>query len=521
MSKCFLSPFSFPFMKCTLVKEEGENYGFCLRIEKFKTGHLIRNVEKDSPAEKAGLKDGDRILKINGVFIDKEDHGKVADLIRKSVTPVLFLVLDDHSYESALKEGISLEELAEKSPNQEQTEEPQLVQSGELGSVPQPRLCYLIKEKNSYGFSMKSSAGQKGLFIVDLTPLGAAIKAGVQPNDRLIEINGENVENSTHEEVVEKVKRSGNQVVFLLSDEETDQYYYRQNMQLIRGKANLKLLPHKPRNLELKKGNNGYGFYLRMEQNGHLIKDIDSDSPAAKAGLRDNDILVAVNGEPIEALDHEAVVEKIRQSGEKTTLLVVDEETDTMYKMAKISPCLCYHTRPEPHMSIAKKAMQEENHKPRLCKLIKSPTGFGFRLNAISNIPGVFIKEVKKDGPANIAGLQDDDIVIEVNGTNVQNEEYEDVVSRIQNSGNTLTLLVCEEKAYQHYSSQNKAVAASIRQLQPDPLNGDHDEPPAYAEIQATEPKNALAEPRERVSFLELTSEKSHKNLWHLVIKPI
>lgn len=64
-----------------------------------------------------------------------------------------------------------------------------------------------------------------------------------------------------------------------------------------------------------------------------MIKDIDSDSPAAKAGLRDNDILVAVNGEPIEALDHEAVVEKIKQSGENATLLVVDEETDTMYKM--------------------------------------------------------------------------------------------------------------------------------------------------------------------------------------------
>uniref|UniRef100_A0A8C5WSV0 PDZ domain containing 1 n=1 Tax=Laticauda laticaudata TaxID=8630 RepID=A0A8C5WSV0_LATLA len=509
--------------ECTLVKEEGESYGFCLRIERFKTGHLIRNVEKDSPAEKAGLKDGDRILKINGVYIDKEDHGKVADLIRKSVTSVLFLVLDDHSYENALKEGISLEELAEKSPNQEQTEEPQLVQSGEMGSVPQPRFCYLTKEKNSYGFSLKSSAGQKGLFIVDLTPLGAAIKAGVQPNDRLIEINGENVENSTHEEVVEKVKKSGNQVVFLLSDEETDQHYYRQNMQLIREKANLKLLPHKPRNLELKKGNYGYGFYLRMEQNGkgHLIKDIDSDSPAAKAGLRDNDILVAVNGEPIEALDHEAVVEKIRQSGENTTLLVVDEKTDAMYKMAKISPCLCNHTRLEPHLSIAKKAMQEENHKPRLCKLIKSPNGFGFRLNAINNIPGVFIKEVKKDGPANIAGLQDDDIVIEVNGTNVQNEEYEDVVARIQDSGNTLTLLVCEEKAYQHYYSQNKAVRASIRLLEPDPLNGDHDEPPAYAEIQATEPKNTLAESRERVSFLELTSGKSHKNLWHLVIKPM
>lgn len=84
----------------------------------------------------------------------------MADLIRKCVTPVLFLVLDDHSYESALKEGISLEELAEKSPNQEETEDLQLVQSGESGSAPQPHLCYLIKEKNSYGFSLKSSTGK-------------------------------------------------------------------------------------------------------------------------------------------------------------------------------------------------------------------------------------------------------------------------------------------------------------------------------------------------------------------------
>ncbi|KAL7983524.1 hypothetical protein Chor_000400 [Crotalus horridus] len=486
--------------ECTLARKDGENYGFCLRIERFKTGHLIRNVEKDSPAEKAGLKDGDRILKINGVFIDKEDHGEVADLIRKSVTPVLFLVLDDHSYESALKEGISLEELAEKSPNQEQTEDLQLVQSEESGTAPQPHLCYLIKEKNSYGFSLKSSTGQKGLFIVDLTPQGPAMKAGVQPNDRLIEINGENVENSTHEEVVEKVKKSGNQVVFLLLDKETDQYYYRRNMELTRGKASLKLLPHKPRNIELKKGNTGYGFYLRMEQNGkgHLIKDIDSDGPAAKAGLRDNDILVAVNGEPVEALDHEAVVEKIRQSGENTTLLVVDEETDTMYKMAKISPCLYCHTILEPHLSVAKVPMhaEEENHKPRLCKLIKGLTGFGFRLNAINNIPGVFIKEVKKDGPADIAGLQDDDIVIEVNGTNVENEEYENVVARIPESGNSLTLLVCDKKAYQHFCSQKKAVTASMA----DPLSDGHDEPPAYAEIQATEPENALPGLRERAS---------------------
>lgn len=43
------------------------------------------------------------------------------------------------------------------------------------------------------------------MFIVELSSRGAAAKAGVQNNDRLIEINGKNVENDTHEEVVEKV----------------------------------------------------------------------------------------------------------------------------------------------------------------------------------------------------------------------------------------------------------------------------------------------------------------------------
>jgi len=67
----------------------------------------------------------------------------------------------------------------------------------------------------------------------------------------------------------------------------------------------------------------------------HVIKDIDSGSPAAKAGLKDNDILVAVNGEQVDGLDHESVVGKIKQSEAKTTLLVVDKETDTMYKLVR------------------------------------------------------------------------------------------------------------------------------------------------------------------------------------------
>lgn len=66
---------------------------------------------------------------------------------------------------------------------------------------------------------------------------------------------------------------------------------------------------------------------------GEIIKDIDAGSPAEEAGLKSNDLLVAVNGEPVESLDHDCVVEMIRKGGDQTSLLVVDKETENMYRM--------------------------------------------------------------------------------------------------------------------------------------------------------------------------------------------
>lgn len=49
--------------------------------------------------------------------------------------------------------------------------------------------------------------------MTDIKPQGVAMKAGVLADDHLIEVNGENVEDASHEEVVEKVYPKG--VLFL------------------------------------------------------------------------------------------------------------------------------------------------------------------------------------------------------------------------------------------------------------------------------------------------------------------
>lgn len=63
--------------ECRLCKQEGQSYGFYLRIERDTDGHLVRAIEQGSAAEKAGLRDGDRVLRINGVFVDEEEHAQV------------------------------------------------------------------------------------------------------------------------------------------------------------------------------------------------------------------------------------------------------------------------------------------------------------------------------------------------------------------------------------------------------------------------------------------------------------
>nr|XP_033796981.1 Na(+)/H(+) exchange regulatory cofactor NHE-RF3 [Geotrypetes seraphini]XP_033796982.1 Na(+)/H(+) exchange regulatory cofactor NHE-RF3 [Geotrypetes seraphini] len=462
--------------ECILTKEEGKSFGFFLRIEKDKAGHLIRSVEKNGPAFLSGLKDGDRLLRVDGLFVDEREHIEVVELIKASGNSVTLLILDEASYENAKKRGQNLSELK---PNHSTC---QSMMNGVASSKLQPRLCYLMKEKNTYGFSLKTIQGIKGIFLSNLVPNGAAVKAGVQENDRIIEVNGENVENGTHEQIANKVKNSGDRVLFLLADKDTEEYYHKKKLKLNMETATLKLLPLNPRIVELKKGSDGYGFYLREEhyRKGHFIKNIETGSPAEKAGLKDNDRVLAVNGESVEELQHEGVVEKIRLGGEKASLLVVDKETDELYTLAGISPFLyeqeIQHLVKSSAHSVTAASIQAQmaaptltpqdngavNYKPKLCTLVKGPNGYGFHLNAIKNVPGQYIKEVVKGSPADISGLKDEDVLVEVNEVNVEMQFYEDVVMRIREAGPRLTLLVTSRDAYEYFKALNIHITSAM-----------------------------------------------------------
>ncbi|EDW00692.1 probable serine/threonine-protein kinase DDB_G0282963 [Drosophila grimshawi] len=80
---------------CHIVKRpDFDGYGFNLHSEKVKPGQFIGKVDADSPAEGAGLKEGDRILEVNGVSIGSETHKQVVARIKAIANEVRLLLID-------------------------------------------------------------------------------------------------------------------------------------------------------------------------------------------------------------------------------------------------------------------------------------------------------------------------------------------------------------------------------------------------------------------------------------------
>ncbi|XP_068185997.1 Na(+)/H(+) exchange regulatory cofactor NHE-RF3 isoform X2 [Antennarius striatus] len=449
----------------SLTKRPGHTFGFYLRMEQGEDGHLIRCLDMGGPAELAGMKDGDRLLRVNGKFVDGLCHSEVVDLVRNSGVTVAFHILDEASYKQAKTEGVNLSN--PQSPS---------LANGVAKHAPKPKLCYLIKSKSGYGFSLRSVKDEPGVFfVIDVLPGNVAHMAGVKVNDRLLEINGENVEDASHDQVVDKIKSSGDKLMILLADEETHEHYKSKLMKIGSWLATIKYLPHKPRSINMTKASDGYGFLLREDpkQSGHFMKNIDKGSPADRGGMKEADRLLAVDGKDVEKCSHEQVVDMIGQSGNKCNLLVIDKETDQMFKLGKVSPIVFYEDKktsnlppsysealnlPTPGNSSVRPQVTKEELKPKLCTLEKASAGYGFHLNGIQGVCGQYIHEVVKGGAADRAGLEDDDILVEVNGVNVEKSTHEEVVEMIKRSDSRLEMLVASRSVYDQLTTEGVTV---------------------------------------------------------------
>ncbi len=126
-----------------------------------------------------------------------------------------------------------------------------------------------------------------------------AAKAGLQPGDRIVQIDG--IQNPTWQEVVPQEDLSPNQPLAVKIQRGTQVF--------------ATTVTPKPMGVSQV----GYAGWVPKEPN--IITDLDPDLPAAKAGMKEGDEIIAVNGRPLPAIA--ALIEMLKQTKDQPIQVTV------------------------------------------------------------------------------------------------------------------------------------------------------------------------------------------------------
>lgn len=85
-----------------------------------------------------------------------------------------------------------------------------------------PRLCALEKGDNGYGFHLHGEKGKTGQFIRLVEPDSPAESSGLRAGDRLVFVNGEDVENESHQQVVSRIRATVGPLELVVVDPDTE-----------------------------------------------------------------------------------------------------------------------------------------------------------------------------------------------------------------------------------------------------------------------------------------------------------
>lgn len=453
---------------CRLMKGVKEDYGVYVVIDNARIGQVIRWVDCGGPADRSGLRIGDRIIEVNGINVEYETHKRLVATIRAGKNVAHFIVVDE--------------------------------EYDRLHGRNKPRLVRIFKQEDNFGFTLEYDENRDGHYITNITPSGPAERAGLKQDDRMIQINGINIEADDQEDVVFRIEECENEIVLLVTDCQSDDHYkaivdYKikgmeeidwdglstpaeplflqddisdpeteftidddgtmsashyddfsetqsvstyvsgSSQGTLRGLAQQQkpIQLGQPRTCTVIKGTHEeHGFFLAIDRDrsGNIIRRIERGGPADRAGLRDGDRVLEINGNDATKMTHEQIVEAIKVSGNEFSFRVIDERSDDI-KM---------------------------KNKPYLFRIVKGKGGYGFYM--WKDDEGHYVEDITLGSPADRAGLRSGDRIIEINSINIEKESHEDVFYRIKACHDVVNLLAVDHKTFTFYKKNNMQFSA-------------------------------------------------------------
>ncbi|XP_028267664.1 Na(+)/H(+) exchange regulatory cofactor NHE-RF1 [Parambassis ranga] len=285
-----------------------------------------------------------------------------------------------------------------------------------------PRLCTLEKGDNGYGFHLHGEKGKTGQFIRLVEPDSPAETSGLRAGDRLVFVNGEDVENESHQQVVSRIRATVGQLELIVVDPDTDQLLKKHGMKCQKGFVTDGVpLP-----------------FEEEEEEEEVVVAVEEEEGVLVEEQQEVDGTENGDAKPTEVEEEEEEVE------EEVEVVVVEREETPRESTPLPESNGEIHGHVEKKLSINSEKEVCIELRPRLCVIQRGANGYGFNLHSERARPGQYIRAVDEDSPAERAGLQPRDRIVQVNDMPVEGRTHSEVVAAIKAGGSETRLLVVD-----------------------------------------------------------------------------
>ncbi|KAK7940259.1 hypothetical protein WMY93_003585 [Mugilogobius chulae] len=325
-----------------------------------------------------------------------------------------------------------------------------------MSSERRPRLCVMTKGENGYGFHLHGEKGKSGQYIRKVEPGSPAEASGLRAGDRLVAVNGANVERETHYQVVQRIKSVENETRLLVVDQETYESL-----------RSLHLTPTEEMAIQ------GAG----LQSSSSFSTPTPSPRPSTPSAP--------------------STPTKKRENGSVAKQPVQKPTRRSPSKAAKKEAQAQIEAEAQAQRDLA----QTPDLSPRLCHMARTETGYGFNLHSDRSRPGhrsqtleqlclsapeasdrEHISQSKGLMRGNSEGLGPSDRASTVlsrvgrsstvNGVNIEGMRHADVVAFIKRGGDETWLLVVDPETDDHF--KRRGITPTFSHVK------DYDGPPIY-----------------------------------------
>ena len=234
------------------------------------------------------------------------------------------------------------------------------------------------------------------------------------------------------------------------------------------------------------------------EEAGAVVTEVEQGSPAAKAGLKANDVIVEYQGQPIESVAQlERMVREtpagrtvrltVSRSGQRETLTAKLERREWPRAGIRIPPMRMPEFNIEVFGSRPRLGITADELTPQLAEF------FGVKQGK-----GVLVREVREGSAAAKAGLKAGDVIVKVDDATVEDVNDLRRAMAKKRGGETVTLIVVRQKAEQtvkvqlEEGRQPSPPRIAAYELNPDELLRDYRESMEHLQPELQELKQSL-----------------------------